>query len=202
MLRTPPTPGRRTWVRAVSHTSAWTQPMHVPWLSCVASLKTRFASSARRPRANSRKLRRSRPRPRYHRRFAPESHRCATAEVVPLVLLQSLERFAARFRLLIRGGVRPKPHRVANQYWANDWLIKYYRHCFHHLLTLLVNYSAGGSKGPFSLPPMYTSNYSAGGSKGPARPLGGVRGKEAWGASRDRPSPSPRRRRRCKRKET
>ncbi len=25
-------------------------------------------------------------------------------------------------------------------------------------------------------------NYSAGGSKGPARPLGGVRGKEAWEA--------------------
>src|SRR5260221_14752522 len=46
------------------------------------------------------------------------------------------------------------------------------------------------------------STYSAGGSKGPARPLGGVRGKEAWGASRDRPSPSPRRRRRRKRKET
>ncbi len=45
-------------------------------------------------------------------------------------------------------------------------------------------------------------NYSAGGSKGPARPLGGVRGKEAWGASRDRLSPSPRRLRRRKRKET
>ncbi len=48
----------------------------------------------------------------------------------------------------------------------------------------------------------YMRNYSAGGSKGPARPLGGVRGKEAWGASRDRLSPSPRRRRRRKRKET
>jgi len=46
------------------------------------------------------------------------------------------------------------------------------------------------------------SNYSAGGSKGPARPLGGVRGKEAWGTSRNRLSPSPRRRRRRKRKET